>query len=200
MISVSRSNSDPMNESLGVIEAEHAALAAILSGLRYFVRAAGRGIAPDPDLLTMMLDYVEQFPERLHHPHEDEHLFRRLRARTHEADDMLDRLEADHAAGAENLARVRSALNAWKASGAPALPELAQRIETYTAAYLSHMNAEERWILPLARQHLVAEDWRALHAAFCTAEDPLTTEAASRAFAELFHRIALLAPAPVGLR
>lgn len=189
-----------MTEALGVIEAEHAALAAILSGLRYFVRAAGRGIAPDPDLLDLMLDYVEQFPERLHHPHEDEHLFRRLRTRTHEVDDMLDRLEADHAAGVAKLAFLRAALAAWRSQGAPALAPLAQRIEEYSSAYLSHMNAEEHWILPAARTHLTAEDWAAIHAAFCTAPDPLTTEAASKAFAELFHQIARLAPAPIGLR
>jgi hemerythrin-like domain-containing protein len=98
-----------MHEALAVIESEHAALAAILSGLRYFVRSAARGCAPDPALLDKMLDYVEFFPERLHHPREDGHLFRRLRARTHEMDDMLDRLEAEHAAGHARLAELRDA-------------------------------------------------------------------------------------------
>ena len=61
------------------------------------------------------------------------------------------------------------------------------------------MNAEERWILPAAREHLRRDDWLAIHHAFCTDPDPLTTGAASAAFAALFHRIAQLAPAPVGL-
>jgi uncharacterized protein YdcH (DUF465 family) len=97
------------HDSVAVIEAEHAALAAVLSGLRYFVRNAARGIPPDAAVLEKMLDYVEHFPERLHHPREDEHLFRRLRARTHEVDDMLDRLEAEHEAGEQRLQDLRGA-------------------------------------------------------------------------------------------
>lgn len=189
-----------MSESLNVIEAEHAALGAILSGLRYFVRVAARGVPPDPKVLEKMLDYVEFFPERLHHPREDEHLFRRLRARTHETDDMLDRLEAEHESGAQRLAELRRALADWQAHGAPpALPALAQLLDAYAAGYLSHMNAEERWIFPAARAHLTAEDWTAIHAAFCTAPDPLTGVDAQAVFARLFHEIAKLAPAPIGI-
>jgi len=188
-----------MNESLAVIEAEHAALAAILSGLRYFVRNASRGIAPDPRLLTLMLDYVEHFPERLHHPREDEHLFRRLRARSHEADDMLDRLEHEHLAGAAKLADLRAALGDWQARGGDALPALAQKIEAYISGYLSHMNAEERWIFPAARRSLTPEDRAEIHRAFCSAPDPLITGAAQDVFTRLFHEIARLAPAPVGI-
>lgn len=188
-----------MHEALGVIEAEHAALAAILSGLRYFVRNAARGATPDPVVLEKMLDYVEFFPERLHHPREDDHLFRRLRARTHDADDMLDRLEAEHAAGATRLAELRTAFADWKTHGAPALPALAARLETYASGYLGHMNAEERWIFPAAREHLTSADWQAVHAAFCSEPDPLTQPDAQAAFARLFHEIAKLAPAPIGI-
>lgn len=188
-----------MTEALGVIETEHAALAAILSALRYFVRNAQRGVAPDPEVLALMLEYVGRFPEQQHHPREDEHLFRRLRARTHEADDMIDRLEQEHAAGAERLAELRGALGAWKSGAPDTLPALAAKLESYCSGYLAHMNAEERWILPAAREHLRRDDWLAIHHAFCTDPDPLTTGAASAAFAALFHRIAQLAPAPVGL-
>jgi hemerythrin-like domain-containing protein len=187
------------HDSVAVIEAEHAALAAVLSGLRYFVRNAARGIPPDAAVLEKMLDYVEHFPERLHHPREDEHLFRRLRARTHEVDDMLDRLEAEHEAGEQRLQDLRGALSDWKARGNVALPALAAAIDTYASSYLGHMNAEERYILPAARDHLTAEDWQAIHAAFCTAPDPLTGEDAHAAFTRLFHDIARIAPAPVGL-
>jgi branched-chain amino acid transport system ATP-binding protein len=188
-----------MSESLAVIEAEHAALAAILSGLRYFVRNAARGVAPDAVVLEKMLDYVEYFPERLHHPREDEHLFRRLRARTHDTDDMLDRLEAEHEAGARRLAELRAAMVDWHARGERALPALAALLDTYTAGYLSHMNAEERWILPAARAHLTGDDWQAIHVAFCATPDPLTGADAQAVFTRLFHEIARLAPAPIGI-
>lgn len=187
-----------MHEALGVIEAEHAALAAILCGLRYFVRTAG-GTTPDAQLLEKMLDYVQYFPERLHHPREDEYLFRRVRARTHAADDVLDRLEAEHESGPARLHELREALAEWKAQGPSALPELARRLETYAAGYLAHMNAEERSVFPVACQHLTVEDWRAIHSAFCQEPDPLTGADARETFARLFHEIARLAPPPVGI-
>ena len=61
------------------------------------------------------------------------------------------------------------------------------------------MNAEERYILPAARKHLTADDLASIDAAFCTEHDPLTTRDAQAAFTRLFHEIARLAPAPLGI-
>ena len=42
-----------------------------------------------------LLQCSDLFAEHLHHPKEDRHLFRRLRLRAHQADELLDLLEAD---------------------------------------------------------------------------------------------------------
>ena len=48
-----------------------------------------------------LLQCSDLFAEHLHHPKEDRHLFRRMRLRAHQADELLDLLEADHRARAD---------------------------------------------------------------------------------------------------
>ena len=61
-----------MHSALTVIRGEHRSLAAVLDGLRYLVHEIREGrIEPDFQLLFAMLDYIDAFPEKLHHPKED---------------------------------------------------------------------------------------------------------------------------------
>ena len=53
--------------------------------------------------------------------------------------------------------------------------------------------------MPLAREILRETDWAEIDAAFLDREDPLFGDKARAEFAELFHRIASLAPESVGL-
>ncbi len=68
-------------KAIAIIQDEHRAITAVVEGLRQLVAeiAAGR-MAPDHALLAALFHYIEQFPERLHHPKEDDYLFARLRA------------------------------------------------------------------------------------------------------------------------
>ena len=48
--------------------------------------------------MRAIVRYVRQFPLELHHPKEEEQLFRRLRERTASCNAELDELERQHAA------------------------------------------------------------------------------------------------------
>ncbi|WP_307776803.1 hemerythrin domain-containing protein [Ottowia beijingensis] len=64
------------HRSLEIIRDEHSSLAAMLQSMRMLV---DRGPGDDPknffDVLRAMLFYIDEFPERLHHPKETELLF-----------------------------------------------------------------------------------------------------------------------------
>jgi len=60
------------------------------------------------------------------------------------------------------------------------------------------MRKEEEQLFPIAQHELSAEDRQAVNAAFAANTDPLAG-LGERDFMLLFSRIALLAPAPVGL-
>ncbi|MBN8479826.1 MAG: hemerythrin domain-containing protein, partial [Burkholderiales bacterium] len=85
-----------------IIQDEHRAITAVIEGLRHLVAevAAGRIVA-DQALLAALFHYIEAFPERLHHPKEDEHLFARLRIRRPDLAPLLDGLAREHVVGRE---------------------------------------------------------------------------------------------------
>src|SRR5207253_2337530 len=89
-------------EAIRIIVNEHRALAAVLHGMLYLVHEIrDHDDKPDFNLFGAMIYYIDSFPERFHHPKEDQYLYRLLRMRHPQAAPLLDRLEAEHRVGAE---------------------------------------------------------------------------------------------------
>ena len=61
------------------------------------------------------------------------------------------------------------------------------------------MRAEEDKLIPLAREHLTAEDWKEIDAAFVGHSDPLFGANAEAEYNSLFRKIVNLAPPPIGV-
>ena len=67
-------------KALEIIHDEHRALAAMLNGMRTIAVGIRDGrLKMDFGLYAAMLRYMEEVPEKLHHPKEGEYLFARLR-------------------------------------------------------------------------------------------------------------------------
>ncbi|MDD5031079.1 MAG: ATP-binding cassette domain-containing protein, partial [Rhodoferax sp.] len=150
------------------------------------------------EFVARALLYLEQYADRMHHPKEDRVLFPRLRQRHAPAAALIDRLQVDHTEGPRRLAELRTAL-AEAEVGSLALSALAQQVRSYTAGIKNHILLEERQLLPLARTHLLPEDWVALNAAFLDASDPVFGDQAQAEFRELYHRIVSVAPESLGM-
>ena len=68
--------------ALTVIRDEHRALASVMKGLEYLMDQFRQGLlVPDFALLRALVQYIEQYPDKLHHPKEDGYLFPTLRER-----------------------------------------------------------------------------------------------------------------------
>ncbi len=150
--------------ALALLRAEHRSLAAVLHALQ--AQVAGAGAAPDSALLRAMLYYIEQFPERLHHPKEEQHLFARLRQRTGECNALLDGLDRQHRRGSQRFAELRGLLQDGNAAA------FAQAVQSFAQEQWRHMSDEERLVMPAARLHLLPEDWRAIAEAYEANGDP----------------------------
>jgi hemerythrin-like domain-containing protein len=182
-----------------IIEQEHRSLAAILHGLLYSIREI-RYLHGEPDfvLLDAMLDYIDSFLERFHHPKEDQYLFERLRARCPGAAPLLDRLHEEHVTGTAKLRDLRNALDRYRECGRDEFADFGRLAAAYAAFHWSHMSAEENEVLPLATRHLTADDWNVIDEAFAGNSDPLFGPARREEFQVLFRRIVHLAPPPLG--
>jgi hemerythrin-like domain-containing protein len=187
--------------TIKVIQSEHAALAAMLRSVPLLL-AGWRSLqhlpAPaDFAALRAMLFYIDEFPEKLHHPKESQLLFPKLRARAPEIRDLLDRLDEDHLRGERAIRDLEHALLAFEMMGEPRRAAFELMCERYVRAYLNHMQTEEREILPLALKMLKPDDWGDLDEAFATNRDPLTGHAPDEEYRALFHKVLGAQPAPI---
>ncbi len=185
--------------AIAIIQDEHRSLAAVVRALQALVdeSAAGQGELDEP-LLRAMLHYIEAFPEKLHHPKEDAYLFRCLAARTSAFDAAIAQLRAEHSAGDALLQAMQAALDGWQAASGESARQvakvaLAAAVGRFAEAQWAHMNLEENTILPAAREHLSAEDWREICAAFAANGDPRFDTDLDEGFKHLYARIINLA-------
>ena len=186
--------------ALRVIQAEHQALAAMLRSLVMLIDRARDTMQPPPfDVLRAMLFYIDEFPERLHHPKESDLLFPKVRARRPDLAAVFDSLDDDHTRGEASARDLQPRLLAYELLGEPRRGAFETAARRYVDNYLRHMSLEESTVLPAAREALLPEDWHDLNAAFEANRDPLVGHAPSGEYAPLFRKIVNTAPAPVGL-
>jgi len=189
-----------MSEAIRVIKAEHRSIAAVLDGMLFLVGEIRKGrMRPDFELFKAMLHYIRAFPVKLHHPKEDQWLYRILRERRADAAQALDELETEHVQDRELVAGLTDALDRYEKFGREAFDAFDNAVKDYAKFEWSHMRKEEEVILPMAEQALSADDWKAIDAAFRSNEDPIVGVRVSREFRELFKRIVNLAPPPIGV-
>ncbi len=187
--------------SIQVIHDEHTTLASMLRSIGMMV-TRGPGTNPQSyfDVMRAMLFYIDEFPERLHHPKETELLFPPVARLAPETAEVIARLDKDHHKGESAVRELQHQLMAWELLGESRREVFETAAKRYLGFYLEHMRLEETVILPAALRVLSDADWQEIDAAFATNCDPLTGKYPRDAvYDKLFTRIVTLAPAPIGL-
>jgi hemerythrin-like domain-containing protein len=186
--------------ALHIIRDEHAALSSLLQSILLMIER-GPGDQPERffDVMRAMLFYIDEFPERLHHPKESDLLFPRLARAAPELLPVIERLEADHMRGEGRVRDLQHQLLAWELIGDARRLEFAEAAKNYVAFYREHMRVEEAQLLPVAQKVLTDNDWAVLDAAFQRSRDPLAGGSYDPCYDRLFTRIVTRAPAPVGV-
>ncbi len=188
-----------MKDAISILKSEHRSISAVLHGLKQLAKDARSATTrPRFDVFRAMLRYIDEYPERLHHPKEDEHLFARLVQRAPQAKALVDELQAEHVQGARLIRELERALVFMEDGWPVGRREFEAAAGAYAEYHWKHMRKEEEQLLPLAERHLLPEDWKAIDEAFAANRDPIAGMR-ERDFEQLFTRIANLAPAPIGL-
>lgn len=191
---------DSKSKAISIIRAEHRALGAVINNIKALLQEVkAERMAMDFKLFWAMVYYIDAFPDRLHHPKEDDWLFARLKQRTSLADGLIDTLQSEHQAEPVALAGMRRDLGNYEAGVAGSLDALQATVASYADFTWTHLRAEENELLPLAETHLLAADWDAIAHAFAQNADPLVGSADKKLFDALFHDIVNRTPAPLGL-
>ncbi len=180
--------------AIAIIRDEHRSLAAVMHAWMHALSTARKaGSAADVALMRAIVRYVQQFPMKLHHPKEEEHLFQRLRERTTSCNAELDELERQHDRDDQlviALAQQVEVLATADAEGQLSVTRsLDEQVARYAVFLWDHMGREEGVILPAAQRHLLPEDWEAIDAAFTENRDPGFRGDTDKEYRQLFSRI-----------
>jgi hemerythrin-like domain-containing protein len=188
-----------MNKAIRIIYDEHRSISAVLSGLKSLAKMArDPALRPDFAVFRAMIYYIDAFPERQHHPKEDDHLFARLLRRDAGARLLVEELRGEHVRGAILVRDLEQALLAYEETWPAGAERFDSAVDSYAKFHWGHMRKEEEKLLPLAERVLTSEDWAAIESAFAGNEDPIA-DLREKDFVKLYQRIVSLAPEPIGL-
>ena len=186
-------------KALSIISDEHQALAGILHAMRHMLRKVSAGeLEPDLKLFQAMVHYLDAYAEKRHHPKEDL-MFSRLAKRTDKAADALAELARQHDRAPARIVALDGALARF-AADPEQLKAFVDAFHRYADFYRSHMMLEEEVVMPLAREHLTAEDWESIDREFLAEMEANSgKDGKAEDFAAMFSRMVESAPAPLGL-
>jgi hemerythrin-like domain-containing protein len=188
-----------MNLAIRILRDEHRSISAVLHGLKHLAAMAqDAAVRPQFQVFRSMLRYLDEYPERLHHPKEDEYLFDRVLLRCPESSKLIETLRAEHVSGENLIRELERKLLFFEESWPDGARDFQVAVDHYVDFHWKHMTREERELLPLAEKHLTDSDWAGIEAAFAQNRDPIA-DLRAHDYEKLFSRIAMLAPAPVGL-
>lgn len=189
-----------MRPSMRVLAKEHHALRAVARIVAMEAELLRRDGRVDVDLLESIAEYIAEFPNRIHHPKEEDCLFSRMRQRAPDrCETILNLLQAEHEKENEGVAKFLAALTAYRAGEAQAAVRLADVAATYAKYLDRHIETENTQAFPLAEAVLQEDDWAAIDAAFLDNDDPLVSGDQTSRFAELHRHIMALGAMPPGL-
>lgn len=176
---------------LQIIREEHTSIAAVLRSLQLLVeQGPGDNPASFFDAARAILFYIDEFPEREHHPKESEYLFPRVALRAPHVADVISRLDGEHSRSEAAVRELQHLLLAWELMGEGRREAFTEALLRYLAFYREHMRLEETVVLPAAQVYLDAAEWAAVDAAFVANVNPLVHgRPRDPAYDRLFTRI-----------
>ena len=177
-----------MTDTIAVWRADHLNFAKLLDILEAQLQRLHTGDEPNYELMLDIMFYMTHYSDLLHHPREDL-AFAKIRERDSSARALVDELARQHElikeCGEELVTDLDGIVNGSIISR--------ERVElpgrNYIAHFRSHMQREEKEILPLAATLLRDKDWSAIEATLQHREDPVFGSSAEERYAALRHEI-----------
>ena len=130
-----------MSVTLDKIRSEHMTINRVLDCLESeLATARDTGRNPDFDLLDSIFAYIRVFPDRFHHPKENDFLFPAILRRDPSYGPVIEQLQAEHSRGEEMLEELARLLAA-AAKGAAVGPDFRRAVREYAAFERNHSAA-----------------------------------------------------------
>ena len=177
-----------MSDVIAALMIDHANIAKILELLESEILAIEVGKTPDYRLLQDIMCYMNQYPDRLHHPKEDlifAQLVRRYPTAHAVVNEILDEHISIGLAGRE-FARM---LSRSEVDSVDVREGLGTAGFAYIRAQRQHMVLEEKKLFPMAETVLTDKDWQEIEGAVEAIEDPLFGAEIAKGYERLYRLI-----------
>ncbi|HZD27024.1 MAG TPA: hemerythrin domain-containing protein [Alphaproteobacteria bacterium] len=186
-------------DAVDIIHGEHRRIAAVLHCLEHLAQGTKeRSPRDEIPVFDAILEYLQAFPERFHHPKEEQYLFATLWGRCPELQEAISRLRSEHDGGEHRLLALSRALEGLRRNADDGEAAFRQAVVEYVAFEREHMRLEEQDILPRVREVLSSYELKRMDDAFIGNSDPLFGDAPQARYRELYNRILAVAPEPYG--
>lgn len=173
---------------IAALDRDHANIARLLELLESEILAIEVGKTPDYSLLQDIMRYLNEYPDRFHHPQENL-IFAQLIKRDPDTRDAVDRLVAEHidiSVAGQNFNILIRTSNVDSVS-------VRERLRISGLAYIralrEHMLKEEKNMFPLAMAILTKEDWQIIEKRIDAIDDPLFDTEIAEGYERLYRLI-----------
>ncbi len=177
-----------MPSLLDHLQEDHQHLAKVLDLLEKILDRFHEGDEPDYEVLSEMLEYMENYSDQIHHPTEDR-IFERMRAYGDEHRGVIDVLSKQHEALPEINKQFRSSIEGIVHGEVMTRDLVEAHGRDLVQTLRNHLNMEEEVAFPLARELLTESDWEALQEQSPADTDPVFGDRDPDRFQALFNQL-----------
>jgi hemerythrin-like domain-containing protein len=157
---------------LDKLKRDHVNLKRLLELLSKELDAFFAGKESNFDLKVELLEYIEHYAERVHHPTEDL-IYLVILPRLEKGKSLLERLHREHESLIGAAHRFRETLEGIVQGEVMSREEVETRGREFIALQRKHIDFEEHEIFPLLEDNLTESDWKAIMARAPKTEDPV---------------------------
>lgn len=183
----------PRESAIQTIRTEHRSMRAVMKALQTMLAAIAAGQTKlDPGLLLAAVYYLDEFPERTHHPKEDRMLFPVIRAHGLYGP-RIDELQQEHARGGTLVLEMHRSLVHYLAGAKHGLADFTSAVDAYSAHHAAHSRREEQLLDDVA-DVLGETAWRTVAAAYAASDDPVFGAKCRAEFRRLHECVLALTP------
>jgi len=180
-----------MHPLIAELHQDHINLSRLLSLLERESMLFQQGYDPDYLLMLDMVEYVESYPDLIHHPREDA-IFRVYLERHRFGEDIIRQLIEEHKALVQHSHQLRDMIEQVLQGSVFPRELIESQLFTYIEMQESHLNAEEAHVFELINQTLQPEDWARIEQMIPAASDPLFGGKVQKQYEAIYARILVM--------
>jgi hemerythrin-like domain-containing protein len=145
-----------------------------------------RGKIPDYSLMRSIIVYIQEYPEKIHHPLEDM-IFSILIERIDDVE-FVQELITEHTQLELVTRRLRASIESLS-NGLVSSEELELQLSEFLVGQRQHIYLEEAEVYPLVQSVLTRDDWKKLHSAAPVLDEPLFGRRTRQDYERLYREI-----------